>query len=76
MLHPVDNRVKRYLASCKSSPADEGSGEFGEALMHEQVVVPADGEAFELVQMRDGLLDNPADATKPNDLLAAPLRDD
>jgi len=44
--------------------------------MHEQVPVPANGEAFELVKMRDGLLDDPADAAESDDLLAAPLRDD
>lgn len=44
--------------------------------MHEQVSVPANGQAFELVEMRDGLLDHPADRAQPYDLLpAAPWND-
>jgi hypothetical protein len=60
----------------EASPADECSGECDEALVHEQVSIPADGEAFELVQVRDRLLDHPADSTESDDLLAPALRDD
>jgi len=44
--------------------------------VHEQVPVPADGEAFELVEVGDGLLDDPPDGAEADDLLAAALRDD
>lgn len=64
------------MSSGEASPADESGGEFGEAFMHEQVTVPADGEAFELVEMCDGLFDYPPDGPEPDDLLAAALRDD
>lgn len=66
----------RFCCPYEASPADECGGEFGETLVHGQVSVPADGEAFELVEMGDGLFDDPAYAAKSDDLLAAPLRDD
>ncbi len=39
------------MSSGQASPADKGGGEFGEAFMHEQVPVPADGEAPGLVEV-------------------------
>jgi hypothetical protein len=62
--------------SPQAPPADECGSEFNEALVHEQVAVPANGEAFELVEMRDGLFDDPADAAESDDLLASALWDD
>jgi len=44
--------------------------------VHGQVTVPADGEALELVEMRDRLFADPADAAEPDDLFAPALRDD
>lgn len=60
----------------QASQADEGSGEFGEAFMHEQKSVPAHGEAFELMEVSNGLLNHPADLAQSNDLLPTALRDD
>lgn len=60
----------------QASPADERGGELGEAFMRAQVPVSADGEAFELVEVGDGLLDDPPDGPESDDLLAAALRDD
>jgi hypothetical protein len=51
MLHWRSSWRQPLLASCKPSPANEARGEFGEALMHEQVSVLANGEAFELAKM-------------------------
>jgi hypothetical protein len=34
-------------------------------MMDEQIPAPADGEASELVQRCDGLLDDPSDAAEP-----------
>lgn len=60
----------------QTPPADEGGGELREAFMRDQMAVPADGEAFELVEVGDGLLDHPSDLAESDDPLAAALRDD
>jgi len=44
--------------------------------MEVESTFPADGAAFGLVKVGDGLLDDPADLAKTDDLLAASLRDD
>src|SRR5690606_16721839 len=76
MLYCREPSRQALSTPCKSSPADERGSEFGEALMHEQVAVPADTKALELVKMRDGLLDAPPDLARADDLLSAALRDD
>ena len=60
----------------KAPPTDEACGEFDEAFVHEQVAVPADCEAFELVEVGDGLFDHPANRAESDDLLASALRND
>jgi hypothetical protein len=59
--------------SLQSSPADERGGEFGKAPMHQQMAVPGDGQVFELMEVGNGLLHDPADAPEADDLLAPPL---
>jgi hypothetical protein len=43
--------------------------------MHAWAAFPANGEAFELVKVADGLFNDQADAPEPDDLLLASLRD-
>ena len=56
--------------------ADEGAGEGDQGLVQVEVAFEANGEAFELVEQGQGLLDHIAQRAQPLDSLGAAVGDD
>jgi hypothetical protein len=59
--HGLVSSFPRKTFPRETSPVDDG-GEFCEALVHQQTSVPADGKAFEPMEVGDGLINHPSDA--------------
>lgn len=54
--------------SFEASPVDEAAGEGGEGVVKLGAVFPADGEAFELVDEGEGLLDDVSECARSVDV--------
>jgi hypothetical protein len=60
----------------EASPADEAAGEGGKGIVEFGAAFPADGEAFELVEEGEGLLDDVAELAQALDVWGALAGDD
>src|SRR5512135_3752131 len=68
--------LTRSWSSVEPASADEGAAEGDQSLVQVQVAFEADGEACDLVEQGEGLLDHVAQLAQPLHALGAAIGDD